>query len=164
MKKLSASQLVGPVALFTAVMGAEAASYCLSRTPSSEWMWYFNLQWFGMFQQSHYALKDHLGVDCEQLFVIALPLFLSGCIGFAFRRSLLLALASNFSFLYFGLVFYTWYRARSFPMASLVAEHLSPAEILSNPDLIILLILGTLSLFSFMVSHIAYIQKARAAF
>jgi hypothetical protein len=164
MRKLGVLQLIGPVSLFGAVSGAEAASYALSRMPSSEWMWYLNLQWFGMFQQSHYVLKDRLGIDCEQLYVIALPLLLAACLGFALRRSLLLAMASSLSFVYIGFVFYTWDRAKSFTLtASLSAEYASPAEIWSNPDLILLIILGSLSLLSFMVSHISYIQRVRAA-
>ncbi len=123
MKKLSVSQLIGPVALFLAVAGAETASYALSRMPSSEWIWYLNLRWFGMFQESHYALQGRLGMDCEQLLLIALPLLLAACLGYRLRKSLLLAISSNLSFVYIGFVFYTWARAKSFPQtASLSGE------------------------------------------
>jgi hypothetical protein len=165
MKKLSVSQLIGPVALFMAVAGAEAASYALSRMPSSEWIWYLNLRWFGMFQQSHYALQGRLGIDCEQLLLIALPLLLAACLGYRLRQSLLLAISSNLSFVYIGFVFCTWARAKSFPQtASLSGDFAASAGIWSNPDLILLIVLVSLSLFSFLISHLSYIQRARAAF
>ncbi len=167
MKKLSVSQLIGPVALFMAVAGAEAASYALSRMPSSEWMWYLNLRWFGMFQQSHYSLQDRLGIDCEQLLLIALPLLLAACLGYirASGKSLLLAISSNLSFVYIGFVFCTWARAKSFPQtASLTGEITASPDIWFNPDILLLIVLVSLSLFSFLVSHLSYIQRARAAF
>jgi hypothetical protein len=165
MKKLSASQLIGPVALFIAVAGAEAASYALSRMPSSEWIWYLNLRWFGMFQQSHYTLQGRFGIDCEQLLLIALPLLIAAYLGYRLRQSLLLAISSNLSFVYIGFVFCTWARAKSFPQtASLSGDFAASAAIWSNPDLILLIVLVSLSLFSFLISHLSYIQRARAAF
>jgi hypothetical protein len=165
MKKLSVSQLVGPVALFIAVTGAEAASYALSRMPSSEWMWYLNLRWFGMFQQSHYSLQGQLGIDCEQFLLIALPLMLAACLGYILRQSLLLAISSNLSFVYIGFVFCSWTRAQSFRQtASLSEEFTVSSTIWSNPDILLLIVLVILSLFSFLVSHFSYIQRARAAF
>jgi hypothetical protein len=168
MKKLSVSQLIGPVALFIAVAGAEASSYGLSRMPSSEWMWYLNLKWFSMFQQSHYTLQDRLGIEglgFEQLLLIALPLLLAAFLGYRLRQSLLLAISSNLSFVYIGFVFLTWARAKSFVQtASLSGRYAASPSIWSNPDLIILIVLVSLSLFSFLVSHLSYIQRARAAF
>ncbi len=164
MKKLSVLQLIGPVALFIAVAGAEGASYALWRMPSSEWLWYLNLRWFGMFQQSHYSLQGPLGFDCEQLLVIALPLLLAACFGYGLRQSLWLAISSNLSFVYIGFVFYTWAGANSFPeTASLSGDFAASPDFWSKPDLIILIVLVSLSLFSFLVSHFSYVQRARAA-
>jgi hypothetical protein len=160
MTKLKTLQFLGPVALFSAVLAAEAAAYALTQDPSSEWLWYLNLKWFSMFQQSHYSLKNHLGIDCEQLFCVALPLFAAGCIGVAIKRSLILAISSNLSFVYIGFVFYVWLRANT------RAEQASLSVVLDsspNPDLIVLAVLVALSLLSFVVSHIAFIQRARAA-
>src|SRR5260370_38678020 len=106
MRKFESLQIVGPLALFCAVGAAECAAYGLSSAPSSEWMWYLNLKLFGMFQQSHYTASEYLGLERAQLLLVALPLFAMGCAGIAFRRSLLLALSSNLSFVYIGFVFY----------------------------------------------------------
>jgi hypothetical protein len=165
MKRLSVSQLIGPVTLFMAVGGAEAASYALSWMPSSEWLWYLNLKWFGMFQQSHYSLQARLGIDCEQLLLIALPLLLAAVVGYRLRKSLLLAISSNLSFVYIGFIFCSWARAKSFPQtASLTGEITASRYIWSNPDVILLIVLVSLSLFSFLVSHLSYIKRVRAAF
>jgi hypothetical protein len=165
MKRLSVSQLIGPVTLFMAIGGAEAASYALSWMPSSEWLWYLNLKWFGMFQQSHYSLQARLGIDCEQLLLIALPLLVAAVVGYRLRKSLLLAISSNLSFVYIGFVFCTWARAKSFPQtASLSGEFAVPPDLSSNPDLFLLIVLVSLSLFSLLVSHWSYIQRVRAAF
>jgi hypothetical protein len=159
MTRLRNLQLVGPVALFAAVLAAEGAAYALAQAPSSAWLWYLNLKWFSMFQQSHYSLKDHLGVDCEQLLCIALPLLIAAGVGVAFKRSLLLAISSNLSFVYIGFVFYTWSRANGYSeQASLSVSFVTS----SSPDLIVLAVLVGLSLLSFVVSHISYIQRARA--
>jgi hypothetical protein len=159
MTKLKTLQFLGPLALFSAVLAAEVAAYALAYAPSSEWLWYVNLKWFSMFQQSHYSLKDHLGIDCEQLFCIALPLLAAACIGLAFKRSLFLAISSNLSFVYIGFVVCTWFSANSYSQeASLSAEYVAS----SNPDLIVLLVLIGLSLVSVVVSHVAYFQRVRA--
>jgi hypothetical protein len=165
MKKFSVSQLIGPIALFMAVAGAEAASYALSRMPSSDWIWYLNLTWFGMFQQSHYSLQGKLGIDCEQLIFIALPLLVTAVLGYRLRKSLLLAISSNLSFVYIGFVFCTWARAKSFPQtASLSGEFAATPDIWSNADFLVLVTLVSLSLFSCLVSHFSYIRKVCAAF
>jgi hypothetical protein len=163
MNKFRVCQLIGPIALFGATVAAEAAAYGLSCLPSSEWMWYLNLRWFGMFQQSHYALRDLMGIDCEQLLVIALPLLVAACLGIALRRVLLLAVASNLTFVYMAFVFCAWSRARPFPQtASLSAGFVSSPAIWSNPDMILLAILAGLSLFSFLASHAFYLLNTRA--
>jgi hypothetical protein len=159
MIRLRNLQLVGPVALFGAVLGAEAAAYALTKAPSCEWLWYVNLKWFSMFQQSHYTITRYIGLDCEQFLCVALPLFAAALIGIARRRELLLAVASNVSFVYIGFVFYTWLRANSYSeQASLLANTITS----SGPDFILLAVLIGLSLLSFVVSHVAYIQKAYA--
>jgi hypothetical protein len=160
MARLKTLQFIGPVALFSAVLAAEAAAYALAHAPSTEWLWYVNLKWFSMFQQSHYALKNILGLDCEQLLCIALPLFAAACAGLALKRSLMLAVASNVSFVYIGFVVYTWTRVYPLPkQASLSMQFASS----SRPDLILLVLLASLSFLSFVVSHVFYIQQARAA-
>ena len=159
MTKLGTLQLLGPIAFFAAVAGAECAAYGLTQVPSSEWLWYLNLKWFGMFQQSHYTINEFLGFGCEQLLFVAMPIFATACIGFAFRRTLLLAVASNLSFVYIGFVLYCWGRAATrSEQASLSVQYVD----VSNPELIVLTLLAGLSFFSFIISHISYIQRARA--
>jgi hypothetical protein len=159
MKKLATLQLTGPIALFAAIAAAEGAAFGLSHMPSSEWMWYLNLKWFSMFQQSHYVLKTYLGVECEQFLFVATPLLVAAFAGFAYRRHLVLAVASNLSFVYIGFVVYTWCRANNYPeQASLSVDFVTT----SKPDLILVAFLVGLSLISFVVSHISYIQRARA--
>ena len=110
-------------------------------------------------------MQGRLGVDCEQLLLIALPLLLAACLGYWLRKSILLAISSNLSLVYIGFVFCTWICAKSFPQtASLSGEFAGLADIWSSPDLILLIVLVSLSLFSFLVTHLSYIQRARAAF
>jgi hypothetical protein len=159
MNRLRTLQFVGPVALFAAVLAAEAAAYALARYPSSEWLWYLNLTWFSMFQTAHYTLKGYLGVDCEQFLCIAVPLLVAAIAGLALKRPLPLAISSNVSFVYIGFVLYTWCRSKGYTeQASLSVDFVRS----SNPDLILLAVLAGLSLISFVVSHIAFIQRARA--
>jgi hypothetical protein len=159
MRKVATLQLTGPIALFCAVSGSEAAAYGLSRMPKSEWLWYLNLKWFSMFQESHYALRAYVGVDCEQFLCIALPLFLVACAGIALKRSLILAISSNLSFVYIAFVFYTWFRVNSHREEASLAVSFGDS---SSPDLMVLAVLVGLSLLSFVVSHISYIQRASA--
>ena len=159
MTRFGKLQLFGPAALILAVICAEGASYGLAHFPSSEWLWYLNLKWFGMFQQSHYALNWAMGADGEQLLFVAAPIAAAALLGVIFRRSLLVAISSNLSFVYIAFVVYTWWRAK-YPAeeASLIFQYAGP----SGPDTILLIVLVAVSLVSFVVSHILYIQKARA--
>lgn len=158
MKKLTLFQLLGPVALFSAIFAAEVAALGLERFPSSEWLWYLNLKWFGMFQQSHYIVKAFLGGEYEQLFCIALPLIVCACLGVVFKRSLLLAIASNLSFMYMLFVLLAWSGTKSPIQASLSAQF----PVSSNSEVIVLVALVALCLISTVVSHFAFIQKACA--
>jgi len=159
MTRFGKLQLIGPAALIAAVICAEGAAYGLAHAPSSEWLWYVNLKWFGMFQQSHYKLNSMLGVDCEQLLIVALPIFAAALFGVIFRKSLLVAIASNLSFVYIAFVVLTWWRAITpTEQASLTMQYAAS----SGPDAILLIVLVGVSLVSFVVSHILYIQRARA--
>ena len=159
MTKFGRLQLIGPIALIGAVLSSEGAVYGLARAPSSEWLWYLNLKWFALFQQSHYKLSAIIGNNCEQLLVIALPLLLVVSLGIAFKQDLLIAVASNVSFVYTALVLATAWRAvGAAPVASLSTQDISPP----GPDSILIFILVGVSLVSFVVSHLLYIQKARS--
>jgi len=158
MRKLSEIQTLGTIALCCAMLAAESLAYALERAPSSDWLWYLNLKWFGMFQDSHYALERVLGGNCEQISLIAFPLVTFAFLGLAYNRSLLLAISSNLSFVYIVLVFITSSGARSSVQASLVALPAGPA----NSGAAVIVLLAALALPSVVVSHFAYIEKIRA--
>lgn len=157
MKKLGAFQLLGPVALFSAMLAAEGVAYGLERAPSSEWLWYLNLRWFGVFQQSHYALKATLGGDYEQLRYIAFPLLAVAILGAIFKRALFVAISSNLSFVYLLFVFLSWTVSKASYQASLSV--LYPDS--TDSEIIVLIALVAVSMLSFVVSHMEYINKAK---
>ena len=108
MNRLAKLQLIGPAFLFAAVLAAEAGAYALSLFPSSETLWYVNLKVFGMFQRSYYLVDNYTGVPSFNLFFIATPILLLGCVGVFGRKRLLLAISSNLSFVYAGLLIHQW--------------------------------------------------------
>jgi hypothetical protein len=154
MKRSVALQLLGPVALFAALAVSDLVALALDRAPSSEWLWYFNLKWFGMFQQSHYSFRSIFGGGAQLLFVAAPMLAVAG-LGVVFRRTLLLAASSNLTFAYVVFAALSWIRAKAPLQASLSAQYVISA----NSETILLAALGTLCLLSFAVSHIIYLQK-----
>ena len=159
MRSFSALQFLGPVALFAAFAASDAAAYALRCEPSREWLWRLNLNWFDMFQQSHYALRALIGGDHAQLAFIALPLLAAGVVGVVYKRSLLLALSSNLSFVYIIFVIAAWAGLGSTAEASLSGQ----LSTLSHPEFFVLAPLVGLSLVSFVVSHVVYFRKARDA-
>jgi len=52
MERSAKLQIIGPTALFLAVLAGECAAYALQMSPSSPTLWYLNLVWFGIFQRS----------------------------------------------------------------------------------------------------------------
>jgi hypothetical protein len=157
MKKLPPLQLLGPVALFVALAAADLAAYALQLAPDSKWLWYVNLRWFDMFQRTHYALQAVTGQGYGQFVFIALPLLGAGFIGLIYKRSLLLALSSNLSFIYILFVAIVWAGFKPHTQASL-----SGAVATSDrPDLLVLAPLVGFSLVSFIVSHVVYLARVR---
>jgi hypothetical protein len=158
MRKLGVFQLLGPLALFVALAAADAAAYALQWAPSCEWLWWLNLRGFEVFQRSHYALEAITGGNRSQFACIALPLVVAAALGSIYRRSLLLALSSNLSFIYIVFVAIVWAGFRPAAQASLAGG--LPVTI--RPDLLVLVPLVGLSLVSFVVSHAAYLMRVRA--
>ena len=157
MRKLGIYQLLGPVALFVALAGADGVAYGLARAPDSAALWYMNLKWFGMFQASHYALAPLFGDGLEQLFWVGAPLLAIAVVGAIMRRAMLQAVASNLSFVYIVFVFLSWFREKAPLEASLAIQYRQS----SNSELLILLALVVSTLSSFVVSHILYINASR---
>lgn len=141
--------------LFVAVLAAEAASCALAHVPSSEGLWYINLRWFGIFQKSHYVISTFFAVEYFQLLFIALPMFVAGWCGCAFKRPLLLAIASNLSLIYAIFLLCCWH----------VTQHSSremPFGVMSLPsDIELCSILLGACMFSVAVSHSYYFRALR---
>jgi len=160
MNRLSKLQLIGPAFLFAAVLAAEAAAYALSMFPSSAPLWYANLKLFGVFQRSYYVVDSYTGIPSFNLLFIALPILLLGCLGIVWRNRLLLAVSSNLSFVYAGLLIHQWLLMQPRALeASLTAIALPVAD----ADLYLVAALLGASLLSFCVSHFIYVRDVRIA-
>jgi hypothetical protein len=121
MNRLFKLQILGPMALFLAVAAAEAATVSLAHWPRSEFLWYVNLELFGLLQRSHAAVSYYMNVPGAQFFGVALPIMLLAVYGLAAQKKLVLALASNLSFAAAAYVLVVGQvGARVLPQASLV--------------------------------------------
>jgi hypothetical protein len=163
MTRLAKLQVVGPVCLFVAVLGAEGAAWALSHSPSSEILWFVNLRVFGIFQRSYYLLSSHVGIQYLQFFIV-MPMFVTACLGLVFNCRPLLPLASNLSFLYVAFLAYAWYLVESPPQAASLVKTSYHSAILTMPsgsDLCMFIALLAATLPSFAASHIAYFRAVR---
>jgi hypothetical protein len=158
MARLAKLQLIGPLVLFCAVLAAEGAAYALARSPASEFLWYINLEVFGSFQRTHYALSHLLDVDYLQLIGVALPVLSLALVGYLARRQLLLAISSNLSFVYAAFIAYSWRGSMPAPRAASLGIMAVP----SRPDFYLFVVLLGASLLSFVISHAIYLAAVRA--
>jgi hypothetical protein len=165
MTRLGKLQLVGPFTLMISVLASEVVARALAYAPASETLWYVNLKVFAIFKMSSvylhdfipYDARDYLPVVSAQLFVVIAPIFLVACLGLVFRHRLLLALASNLSFICAAFMLLGWYAdERESQQASLVVM-----GVLTGPNLYVLTMLLGASLLSFLVSHLLYIRAYR---
>jgi len=154
MSRLAKLQLVGPATLFAAVLAAEAANFALAKMPSSEALWYVNLRFFGIFQKSHYVLSAFVDIEYSQLFCIALPLFLAACCGFALKRPLMLAIASNLSMVYAIFLPCCWYVWETSPQQA----SLGFTSMAFGAEYVLCLVVVASSVLSFGVSHAVYVR------
>lgn len=162
MNRLAKLQLIGPAIVFAAVLAAEAAAYALAQNPTSEALWYVNLRLFGLFQQSHYTLDGYAGIPASDLFLVALPMLALGCAGLALRRRLMLALASNLSFVYAAFLLYSWYLTHPRALGPSLQASLATVALPRGPDLYLIAVLIVASLLSASISHIIYMRSVRA--
>ena len=160
MNRLSKLQLIGPAFLFAAVLAAEGAAYALSLFPSSAPLWYANLKLFGMFQRSYYAVDSYTGIPSFNLFCVAMPILLLGCLGIVWRKRLLLAISSNLSFVYAGLLIHQWMLMQPHALQASLDTIAVPA---SGADLYLVASLLGASFLSFCVSHFIYVRDVRIA-
>jgi hypothetical protein len=157
MKRQAKFQMIGPAAVFVAVLSAELAAAALARWPSSELLWRANIEWFHAFQKSSYALSSLETVSCAQLWLIALPLIAMALGGIALRRPLLLAVASNLSLVYASFVLYADYLYDQAGRASSVSLVTDSA----NSDVVLCIILVAASFLGCADSHLYYIRAIR---
>jgi hypothetical protein len=160
MNRLSKLQLIGPIFLFVAVLAAEAAAYALSMFPTFWPLWYVNLKLFGVFQRSYYVVDSYTGIPSFNLFFIALPILLLGCLGIVWRKRLLVAVSSNLSFVYAGLLIHQWLLMQPRALQASLDTITVPA---SGGDLYLVASLLGASFLSFCVSHFIYVRDVRAA-
>jgi hypothetical protein len=163
MKRLAKLQSIGPVCLFVAVLGAEGAAWALPYSPSSEILWFVNVQTFGIFQKSYYLLSSHVSIQYLQLLIV-MPMFMIACLGLVFEYRPLLFVASNLSFLYVTFLAYAWYLVESPPQAASLAQasyHPAIMNMPSGPDLYMFMALLAATLPSFAASHIVYFRAVR---
>ena len=166
MNRLTKIQLIGPLALACTIAAAELAAKLLAWMPSSEFVWYLNLEVFGVFQRSHYFLSDHFVVPYFQLLFIAAPITLLACSGFALRLRLPVAIASNLGCVYACFLAYTWQKVGA-PMqaaslagaASDSAFSLSGISLMPGPQAYVLATLLMTSLLSLIASHTSYLAS-----
>jgi hypothetical protein len=94
-------QLFGPLCVIVALLSAEAAAYALSRWPTSEFLWYVNLEFFRNFQYCCDLLPEGLvSASYTQLVCGVAPLVALILLWLVTKARLALALASSVSFLY----------------------------------------------------------------
>jgi len=151
-------QFVGPCVLFVVTLTAECAAFALAAAPSSEALWYLNLQLFGLFQSTHYVLNAYVDIAYFQLLCIALPLFVVASYGLFRKRPLALAIASNLSCVYAAFLLYT-----AFTSSALSAASLDSVTVSTTPVFLTGFVLFGCSLLSLMVSHISYVGLLRRA-
>src|SRR5205814_281325 len=100
---------IGPTTMFFAVLTAEAAAYALTLFPTSPTFWYLNLEFFSIFQKSHYILNSYIDIPYFQLIFIGLPLSVAAICGLVCKHRLALAAASSLSFVYAVFVLCAWF-------------------------------------------------------
>src|SRR5256885_168853 len=122
MTRLARLQILGPLALIAAIVGAELSAIALAHDPSSELLWYINLRTLLVFQRSHAVLSYYINLDGAQFFLVALPLILLCGLGFFLKSKLPLAIASNLSFVYAAFLVVAWNLGRSSPMEASLVE------------------------------------------
>src|SRR3954470_6786078 len=154
-------QLVGPLVFFCAVLAAESAAYALAYSPSSELLWYLNLDVFSAFRRSRAALSDLGNVPFAQLLVFAGPTLLVGLAGAWFRQTLLLAISSNLSFCFAAFLAYNCYSWTS--EIQVQAASLTSVYAPTGNTFWVFGILIATSVLSFGTSHFIYFKALRGA-
>lgn len=109
MLREKALQLVGPISVIAAIWCTELAAHALAIWPTSSLLWYLNLEVFQPFRYSVDSFAfSRLGSDVGAAQSLWLPIALTGliCTGLVARMKLALAIASNVSLIYSGVLLY----------------------------------------------------------
>jgi hypothetical protein len=161
MTRLAKLQFAGPAAIFATILAADSAAYALDQAPSSTMLWYINIEFFGIFQNSH-SLADSLsGVAHSELLFIATPLLVLAIGGALFRLSLLIALASNLSCLYASFLLYVWYANEHLSREASLAAQISRTDFSIPAEVIVCGLMLVPTLLSLCASHIIYLGLLR---
>jgi hypothetical protein len=160
MQRSARLQLVGPVALFCAVLAAEAAAYALAQAPSSAFLWYLNLEVFSLFRKSRAALAEAGNLPFAQVLLIAGPIVAIGLVGLLLKNKLCLAISSNLSFCFAAFIALNWH---SWTTATHVkAASLAFVQVSSGSTLLMIGALAITSFLSFGASHFLYFGALRS--
>ena len=159
MQKLIRLQLTGPLALFAALVVAETAAYGLAQYPSSAFLWYLNLDVFGLFRKSRLLMGEWGAIPFAQL-ALAAPFALMATLALVWRGRFLTALASTLSFVYAAFLGYAW-AIWNFPLQAPQAS-LVPIAFPTGYDLYLFLTLGSAALVSFIATQLVYFRAVRS--
>ena len=160
MQSLARIQLVGPLVLLAAVGAAEAAAYALADNPASAFLWYINLEVLSIFRKCRVVFADYANFPFAQLLLIAAPLALLAITGLALRRNLLTAISSNLSFVYAGVLLYSYHYWNGAGQAR--AASLADVQMPTGNDLYLFAVLLLTSSISFATSHYLYLRLLRS--
>lgn len=141
-------QLAGPLSVIAMIWCAELSAHALAIWPTSGILWYLNLE---VFQSFRYSIDSfgagRLGNELGLYQSLWLPVGLTCLVtsGLVARTKLLLAIASNLSLIYSGVLLY----------GGLAANHMQPSDI-SKPTCFLAAAVLVISLLSSTISHRGY--------
>ena len=159
MQRFARLQLAGPLALLCAVLTAEGAAYALAQVPSSGFLWYLNLEVFGIFRRSRAALAELGNIPFAQTLLIVGPVVLIGAAGLWFKQNLCLAISSNLSFCFAAFLAYNWHASAS---AIVKTASLISVQVPSGGAFWMITVLAATSFLSFAASHLLYFGALRS--
>jgi hypothetical protein len=143
-------QLAGPVSVIAMMCSAELAAHALAIWPTSSFVWYLNLELFQSFRYSFDSVSlNRLGSELGPLQSLWLPAALTILIGLGLvaRTKLPLAIASNLSLIYSGVLLYSELAANQ------TQQSLTK---LSSPTCFLAAFILVISLLSSTTSHRGY--------
>lgn len=141
-------QLAGPLSVVAMIWCAELSAHALAIWPTSSLLWYLNLE---VFQSFRYSIDSfgagRFGNELGVIQSLWLPFALTCLIasGLVARNKLPLAIASNLSLIYSGVLLYD----------GLAANHMQPSDIY-RPACFLASAVLVISLLSSTISHRGY--------